>query len=364
MSRLRMAVIGVGHLGKAHARILASLPEVELVGVVDTSRTQAEQIAALYQCQATTDLESLLPEIDAACVVVPTIHHWAVARVCLEAGIPILVEKPIAPTIDEADRMIELAHRRGVPLQVGHIERFNPAFEELLGRTMQPKFIEAERHGPFTGRSLDIGAVLDLMIHDLDLLLALNRSEVLHVDALGASVFGGHEDIVNARLTFANGCIAHVTASRVSPNPKRRLRIWAPEGYAGIDFVKRTLTLVQPSHELKAGQIRLEHMTPESRAAMKEQIFGRVLQVRDIDCNRGDQLMAELQHFVECVRFNKTPRVTGQDGRNALALAERVLQSVRTHRWQGIEGPAMGPNQMPRPLGWLFEPSEHHREAA
>src|SRR5262245_61847462 len=281
MSPLRMAVIGVGHLGQAHARVLAGLEDVELVGVADVSAAQARQVADRHSTRAYTHYGPLLDQADAACIVVPTCHHYSVATSFLERGIPLLIEKPIAPTVEQATELVDLARRKGVVLQVGHIERFNPAFVALCGRPIRPKFVECERHGPFTGRSTDIGAVLDLMVHDLDLLNALDGSEVTSVEAMGITVFGGQEDLVNARLRFTSGCVAHVTASRISQHPKRRLRIWAPEGYAGIDFMQGRLSLVQPSDELRRHGLNVTHMDPTRRAALTDEIFGRYLQARD-----------------------------------------------------------------------------------
>jgi predicted dehydrogenase len=332
------------------------MPDVDLVGVADSNPAQARGVAAQLGTEAFDTHEPLLDRVDAVSVVTPTVYHHAVAAAFLRRGVPVLVEKPVCRTVAEADDLIRLAAAAAVPLQVGHIERFNPAFEDLARRPIRPKFVEAERHGPFTGRSVDIGAVLDLMIHDLDLLLALVGSPVLTVDAVGAAVFGGHEDMVNARLVFADGCVAHVTASRISPRPKRRLRIWAPEGYAGIDFVSRKLTLVQQSPEVRQFGLRVDRMDPAAKARMKDEVFGRHLQVLNVDGDRkGDQLTAELRHFVDCVQTGRQPRVTGEDGREALALAERVLESVRTHAWEGREGGPTGPNKMPRPAGWLFD---------
>lgn len=356
MTRLRMAVIGVGHLGQHHARILASMPDVDLVGVVDSSIDQAQLIAERLKTRPYTTHEAILKEVDAVSIVTPTIYHHPVAMSFLRAGVAVLVEKPICPTLAEADEMIRCAERAGVPLQVGHIERFNPAFEELIRRPIRPKFVEAERHGPFTGRSIDIGAVLDLMIHDIDLLLALDGTAVKTVEAVGASAFGSHEDMVNARLVFESGCIAHVTASRITQRPKRRLRIWAPEGYAGIDFVTRKLVLVQQSPEVRQYGLRADKMDAAARARLKDEVFGRHLQVRYVDGDRkGDQLTSELRHFIDCVRTGRTPRVTGEDGREALAVAERILASVRCHEWEGRPDGPVGPNRMPRPAGWLFE---------
>lgn len=356
MTRLRMAVVGVGHLGQHHARILANLPEVELVGVVDARSDQAVGIAQKHNTRAFDRIDPLIGHVDAVSIVTPTSFHHQVASDFLKAGIPVLVEKPMCKTVEQADELIELAKASNVPLQVGHIERFNPAFEELSRRPIRPKFIEAERHGPFTGRSTDIGAVLDLMIHDLDLILSLVGSPVREVRAFGVSVFGGHEDMVNARLEFDSGCVAHVTASRISARPKRRLRVWAPEGYAGIDFVNRKLTLVQQSDELRRNGLRIEKLDPAARAKLKDEVFGRHLEVLTVDGDKkGDQLTAELKHFIDCVRTNRRPRVDGEAGRDALALAERVIQAVRSHQWEGIPDGAVGPHEMPRPAGKLFE---------
>jgi predicted dehydrogenase len=360
-----MAVIGVGHLGQHHARILAGLPDVDLVGVVDANPDQARTIADRLGTTPYSHFEPLLGQVDAVSVVTPTMFHHHVAAEFLQHGIPVLVEKPICRTVAEANDLIELAEKVGVPLQVGHIERFNPAFEDLSRRPIVPKFVEAERHGPFTGRSIDIGAVLDLMIHDLDLLLALIGGPVRNVSAVGAAIFGGHEDMVNARLEFENGCIAHVTASRISPKPKRRLRVWAPEGYAGIDFVSRKLVLVQAGEELRRFGLRVDRMDAASRARLKDEVFGRYLQVLFLDGDRkNDQLTAELRHFVDCVKTGRRPRVGGEDGRDALELAERVLEAVHRHQWHGTPDGPIGPGAFPRPSGWLFPPLQERKEAA
>ena len=357
MTRLRIAVIGVGHLGQHHARILAGFPDVELVGVADASAAQAQLIADRLGTDAFDGHDDLLDKVDAVSVVTPTVYHHNVAAAFLRSGVPVLVEKPICRTVAEADDLVRLAAENGVPLQVGHIERFNPAYEELARRPIRPSFVEAERHGPYTGRSVDIGAVLDLMIHDLDLLLAL-IGPVKTVDAVGAAVFGGHEDMVNARLVFESGCVAHVTASRITARPKRRLRIWASEGYAGIDFVSRKLTLVQVSPEVRQFGLRADRMDAAAKARLKDDLFGRHLQTLQVDGDRkNDQLTSELRHFVDCVRTGRKPRVTGEDGRDALALAERILASVRSHQWEGRPDGATGPTRMPRPAGWLFEQS-------
>jgi len=365
MTRFRMAVVGVGHLGQHHARILSQFPDVDLVGVVDHDPNQAASVSKKVRTQPYSSHHALLGEVDAVSIATPTQFHHSVAADFLKRGVPVLVEKPVCKTVAEADELIALASEADVPFQVGHIERFNPAFEELLKRPITAKFIEAERHGPYTGRSVDIGAVLDLMIHDLDLLLALVGSPVRDVSAVGAAVFCGHEDMVNARIVFESGCVAHVTASRIAARPKRRMRIWAPEGYAGIDFVTRKLSLVQQSDELRRNGLRPERLDAGARARLKDEVFGRHLEVLNVDGDRKwDQLTSELRHFVDCVKFGRRPRVTGECGRDALSLAEKILASLRAHAWNNeLEGPT-GPNDMPPPAGKLFEQMRAVVEAA
>lgn len=363
MSRLRVAVVGVGHLGKEHARILASLPDVELVGVADVNIDQARLVAQKVGTQAFAEYWPLLNLVDAASIVVPTTLHCQVASDFLRRGIPVLVEKPLAPDLAQASRLVELAEQHHAILQVGHIERFNPAFEELTRTPLHPRFIRAERLGPFAGRSFDVGVVLDLMIHDLDLILALVKAPVDHVEAVGVSVYGGHEDVANARLTFANGVIAEVTASRASARPQRHMHLWGPEGYAALDFAKRQVTLVQPSLELRNYGLDPARLDPASRARIREDLFGRYLETTTRDGQAQDQLTCELQDFVRAVTTHTPPRVTGHDGRNALALAERVVQSLRAHSWTGTNAGPVGPAHIPTPIGTLF-PHQANQEAA
>ncbi|HEV3142254.1 MAG TPA: Gfo/Idh/MocA family oxidoreductase [Gemmataceae bacterium] len=356
MQPLKVGVVGVGHLGKEHARILSGLRGADLVGVVDVDPGQAQAVAERCGTQVFASATELANHVDAACIVVPTKNHHSVAAEFLARGIPTLVEKPLALNLEQANDLVALARKHRTILQVGHIERFNPAYEELRGRSINPKFVECERHGTFTGRSTDIGAVLDLMIHDLDLLLDLVGGPVVDVQALAATVFGGHEDLANARLKFAGGCVAHLTASRMTPVPKRKLRIWAPEGYAGIDFVRKSLTLVQPSEELRQRRIEFQELDPPARAQLKDQVFTRHLQTVELNCNHGDQLTRELEHFLHCVRTGTAPRVGGEQARDAIALATRILASAQEHVWEP-EG-AAGPDAYPPPTGGLISRDE------
>ena len=355
MPRLRMAVIGVGHLGKEHARILASLPEVELVGVADVNAEQAESVARRLGTAAYCDHRPLLARVDAAVIAVPTSQHHAVALDFLRERIPLLVEKPLAFDLTQADELVDLAQSKQTVLQVGHIERFNPALMDLASRHLQPKLILSERLGPFTGRSTDIGVVLDLMIHDLDVMLALVQAPVQTVQAVGITVFGRLEDIAHARLVFANGCLGTVTANRASQKAHRRMQIWGPEGYADLDFASRKLTLIQPAEHVRRSGLDPSRLDPASRALLKDQLFSRHLQVLDLAPRGGDALTAELKHFIHCVTTGERPKVSGDEGRNAIALATRIVESMQIHSWQTPSVEALPSIDRP---GQLFSPQE------
>jgi predicted dehydrogenase len=357
MTRLPVAVIGVGHLGKEHARILSSLSDVELVAVVDPISTQAAAVALRCRTRACTDHVSLLGAVQAAVIAVPTAYHYSVARDFLAARTPLLVEKPLASNLAQAQELAQLASDQGTLLQVGHIERFNPAFEELQSHFLRPRYIVCERYSGFSGRSTDVGVVLDLMIHDLDLVLALCGSQPVRVEAMGAAVLGGNEDLAQARVTFADGCIADLTASRIHPESVRRMRVWSSEGYAGADLATRRLTLMQPGETLRRGRIDSRRLDGALLASLKAELFTRHLQAVEMDCSQchqADQLTRELQEFIHCVRTGQAPRVDAAAGCDAMALASRVLDGIRMHAWEGrTDGPA-GPHQLPAPRGWLF----------
>jgi predicted dehydrogenase len=363
MPRLRIGVVGVGHLGKEHARILSGMPEVELVGVVDTSPTQAQAIAQKCQTQAFTDFRELVPQVQAAVIVVPTAYHHEVAHACLEVGVPVLVEKPFTPTVEEADDLLALAYQKGLVLQVGHIERFNPAFEELQRRPLQPKYVRCERYSGFSGRSTDVGVVMDMMIHDLDLVRSLVRSPVVAVEALGVAVLGGNEDIAQATLRFASGCIASLTASRVSPEPLRRMQVIGPEGFVEVDFARKKVTLTQPAEHLRKGLIDSRKADSATLQSLKSELHTRHLETLALDCNEGDQLTRELHDFVHCVRTGSTPRVDGEAGREAVDLAQEVVRCLQRHCWDGDRSGPRGPLQLPAPLGVLFSPESIRRAA-
>ena len=343
MSALKVGVIGVGHLGKHHARILAGMPVVELVGVADVNESACQQIAKQYDTRAFTDYRELAKRIDAAVIAVPTCLHHRLGIDLLKQGIHLLIEKPLALNLDQADELTDTADRAGVTLAVGHVERFNPIWEAVQTHVENPKYIEAQRFGPYKFRSTDIGAVLDIMIHDLDLLLAMVRQPVENVDALGISMFGGHEDLANTRLTFAGGCVATLSASRASYSHGRTMQVYTPGGYAGIDFTARTATVVEPSAAIRDRNWDAESLSPEQKQHAMEHFFEEVLPTKTITAPEADQLTLELTDFVEAVREERLPRVDGYAGRDAIALAERVLAKIDAHAWDFRRDGRRGP---------------------
>ncbi len=298
---LRVAVLGVGHLGQHHARILSTLPGVNLVGVVDSNADRGAEIAAANKTQAFTDAAAL-PPIDAAVVAVPTEAHAVAAGPLLARGVSVLVEKPLTRTLEEADELIALAERHGAILAVGHTERFNPAFTAALPHITSPGFVEVHRLGTFPARSLDIDVVFDLMIHDLDALLATVAGEVTQIEAVGVPVLTPRIDIANVRLTFDSGCIANLTASRISRDRVRKVRFFQPRSYVSIDYAAQEAERFQ----LTVGPA------------------GAAIEGGKLDVVSAQPLQLELEDFVDAVRNRRPARVSGVAGRRALALAHRI----------------------------------------
>ncbi len=350
MKRLRVGVIGVGHLGRHHARVLAGMPEVELVGVVDA---RLEQVRAVAEACGTTghlDYRDLFDRVDAVSVAVPTMAHREVAGAFLERGIPAMVEKPLAPNLREAAELVALAEANATLLQVGHIERFNPALSVLDGLAFRPKFIAAERLGTYTFRSTDIGVVFDLMIHDIDLVLSMVSAPVRSVSAVGVGVFGGHEDVADARVEFEDGTVAHLTASRASFQAVRKMRLWGPEGYVTLDFATKQGTVVRPSDRLRRGEVDLEGVDLSQAAAVKEHLFGKILRVDKVQAEGREPLALELEDFVHAVRSGSRPRVTGSDALRSIRLADQILGALEAHAWEGRADGPVGPRHLPEPI--------------
>jgi len=305
--RVRVAVIGVGHLGRHHARILAALPDVHLSAVVDIDRDRAAAVAAASGATAAYDYRDVLGRVDAVTLAVPTELHHQIAIAFLEAGTPVLVEKPMARTLSEADAIVGAAERGRALLAVGHTERFNPAVAAARAVLSDPRFIEVHRLGTFPERSLDIDVVFDLMIHDLDLLLALVPSTVESIEAVGVPVLTGRVDIANARLRFANGCIANLTASRISRDRVRKIRFFQPAAYVSIDYATQKVDVWRLSRN--GGPMP-------------------AIEGSEIAVVNEEPLKCELADFVDAVRNGRPPLVTGEAGRRALALASDVAAAI------------------------------------
>ncbi len=304
---IRVAVVGVGHLGRHHARILAGMPGVQLVGILDLNGERAQDIAAACGTAVLTELTQLPGTVDAVTIAVPTGSHVAVALPLVEAGVPVLVEKPLARSVTEADRLLAVARARGVMVAVGHTERFNPALVAARPHLGVPRFIEVHRLGTFPERSLDIDVVFDLMIHDLDVILSIVDSPVAAIDAVGVPVLTPRIDIANVRLRFASGCIANLTASRISRDRVRKLRLFQTDSYISVDYAAQELEvwrLVRPrtgTPSIEGGKQAVAHEEPLKR---------------------------ELADFVDALRTGRAPGVSGDDGRRALAVAQQITEEM------------------------------------
>src|SRR6266542_2776052 len=307
MMSLRIAVIGVGHLGRHHARILSTLPGVDLVAVVDTNESRAREVAAASRTRATFDYRDVIGHVDAVIVAVPTELHRDVALAFLRAKVPVLVEKPMTRSLDEADELIESAADARATLAVGQTERFNPALVAARPILTDPRFIEVHRLGTFPERSLDIDVVFDLMIHDLDVVLSIVNSDVESIEAVGVPVITNRVDIANARLRFANGCVVNLTASRISRDRVRKIRFFQPAAYQSIDYAAQKIeqwTLVKgdaPMPSIQGGEVEVAHEEPLKR---------------------------EIADFVDAIVSRRAPGVTGEHGRRALALAQAIADQI------------------------------------
>lgn len=333
MTRTRMAVVGCGHLGAIHARLLAGRDDVELVGVVDPVSDSRERIAAAHGCRAMAEPRELVGTVDAAVVAAPTGLHAAVALPLLEAGVDLLVEKPLAATVEDARAIVIAARRHGRTVAVGHVERFNPAWQAAAARARGVRVVEAVRRAPFSFRSLDVGVVLDLMIHDIDLVLSLEPGRLERVEARGLVATGGHEDAVRARLAFASGLVADLTASRISPVLERSLSMWTADGTVALDFNAKTVTALTASPEVRAGTFVAAQVPATERAALRERFFADVLPLETISVPDGNAIAAEHDDFIHAIRAGRPPLVTAAAGAAALEIAARVLEQLECTRF-------------------------------
>jgi predicted dehydrogenase len=330
---MRVAVVGVGHLGKEHARIYAGLPGVELAGVCDVDRPRAGEVAGRCGSSPFFDFRELPEGLDAVSIAVPTERHAEAAEWFLSRGVSALVEKPMTPSSGQAKRLAELARGRGVVLQPGYIERFHPVWAALAGRLDRPRYIESLRISPFRFRSADIGAVMDLMIHDIDQILHLVGSPLRSVHAVGVPVITRHEDVANARLEFADGCVANLTASRVSGKALRELRLFQDDAYCSIDFREGKARIFR-----KAGKETVEDLARRagsSVAGLGErgmEMLARLIRTEEVSGDGSEPLRREIESFLEAVRRKSPPAVSADEAVRALEVAEEILKGIRPGR--------------------------------
>lgn len=317
---MRYGVFGAGHLGKIHLRCINESEELELAGFYDPDPAAAAQAAEAHRTRAFDSPEALIEACDIVDIVTPTFTHYNLARLALERGRHVFIEKPVTQTVDEAEDLIELRRRQGLQVQVGHVERFNPAFLALGDRRLDPMFIEAHRLASFNPRGTDVSVVLDLMIHDLDILLTIVPSEVAQVEANGVAVVSDTPDICNARITFANGCVANLTASRISLKQMRKMRLFQRDAYISLDFLERQASILRLNHEPPPGDgPAFELDTPRGRKwiTMEAPALQPVNAIR-----------MELETFARAIREGREPAVTLEDGLEALRVAHRILEKV------------------------------------
>ncbi len=348
MTRIRIAVVGAGRLGGFHAQKLSRNPQVELVGVADPFAPNRNRVAAECRCESLPDHRGLIGRIDAAVIASPTGLHYDLAKQLLEAGVHLLVEKPLCNDSADAEALVALSRRRNLVLQVGHVERFNPAFTAAVEHVKNPKYIDAVRASAYTFRSTDVGVVFDLMIHDIDLILSLVKSPVRSIEALGVSVVGGHEDVANARIIFECGCVANLSASRVSYENMRRMQFWTMQGFGSIDFAGRSLSVIRPSAMLLLREFDVDLLTPEEIEHQRKNFAAEHLprEVRNFEA--VDALELEIQDFIDSIQSRRDPLVTGEAGRDAVSVAEEILDRIYDHAWDATQDGPAGPLRIPR----------------
>ena len=333
---IRIVVIGAGKLGTFHGQKIRALENelnLEFVGVVDPSESQRVQACRKLNCRGFADLyDGLLDNIDAAVVAAPTLLHRNLGVTLLSRGIHTLMEKPMAISSDQTDDLLNAAHKTGAILQVGHVERFNPAFTEARKHIYQPRYIHSKRTSGFTFRSVDVSVTLDLLIHDIDLVLTLVNSPVAQVDAIGRTLVSGHEDVVQARLLFENDCIADLEASRVSRTPTRCMEVWSEDSFTEIDFANRVMTCVHPDEQVLCGDFDVNRLDKDDLVYFQNNLMEEMLPQLSRSFASVDALELEMRDFVRSIVSGRDPRVTGQAGAEAVVVAEKILNSIKCNQ--------------------------------
>jgi len=333
MDRIRTAVVGAGKMGTIHAKVYGQLPQCDLVAVVDTDLQKAEQLAGNYGCKAYAESRDILDMVDAVTISTPTSCHFELARLFIESGVAAMIEKPLAATVREGKEIVELARRYGTVVAVGHSERCNPVVQAMKRLDIEPKFIEASRISPYPFRSTDIGVVLDVMIHDIDIILSLAASRIKKIDAVGVSVIDKAEDICNARIMFENGCIANITASRLALKTERRVRVFSRQAYLSADFYRKSGTVIKTGPNVNVVKWIKEHQKEPDFDPLSVN-WTDLLHVEQLHIDDKEPLRLEQEAFLRAVADRRQqPEVSAEEGLAAMECAERILASVRKHKW-------------------------------
>lgn len=328
-SSFRLGVVGTGSIGRNHARILGELPSCHFTAILDTNTVVAQELAAKFGAKACSTMEEFTSLVDAATVATPTPTHFPIGKALLEAGKHVLVEKPITENTEDALALSTLAKERGLVLQVGHIERFNPVLSALETRLTRPRFIEASRLSPYPGRSIDIGVVLDLMIHDLEIILHLVKSPVASVDAVGVPILSRGEDIANVRLRFENGCVANITASRISQDKLRKIRVFQEDAYVSLDYQNQSGYLLRLAGEgEKESSLIGKMLGLATDSTIVTAFAGRKIVREPVEVEKGEPLKRELAAFVDCAQAGAQPKVGGSEATAALELALEITRQI------------------------------------
>ena len=325
----------MGHLGDHHARIFSQVSEAELVGINDIDQEKGERVAQRYGTKHFENLDDLLKVADAISLVVPTTSHYSLAKKILERKKDLLIEKPITETVEQAEELIKLAEQKNLILQVGHIERFNPAFKAIEKHQLKPKFIESHRLAQFDPRGTDVAVILDLMIHDIDLILSLVKSRITRIEAVGVPVVAQSEDICNARLSFENGCVANITASRISARVLRKMRLFQKDSYISLDFLQKSVEIYKLVEANRIPQEEKEKKTVVGNIPV-EKVGKTIIYQRPKICDQ-DMLTSEIKSFLNAVGTRTSPQVTGEDGKKALEVALKVKERAEEHKkWSEV----------------------------
>ena len=334
MNKIRTAVVGAGKMGTIHAKVYDQLPQIELVGIVDINPEKAQKLAEQYHCRAFTDCSDILTMVDAVTISVPTINHLELAKVFIENNVAVMIEKPLAPNADQGKKIVELAEKYDVVAAVGHSERCNPVVQAMKRLDIEPKFIESNRISPYPFRSTDVGVVLDVMIHDIDIILSMAAGKIKKVDAVGVSVIDKNEDICNARIIFENGCIANITASRLALKTERKIRVFSRQAYLSMDYYKKSGIIIKAAPNVDVVNWIKQHQ------AAGDFDFSTVnwpdlLHIEEIEIDDKEPLRVEQEAFLNAVMDkNAKPEVTADEGLAVIECAEMILDSIKEHTWE------------------------------